>query len=585
VLARRHSFAAKLLTLLVGLVAVAQIATWLIVSRANLHEARTQIAADLRRATLAFTNIVKDRNNLLGDGGTTAARDYAIKPLFTDPDEVATLASALPSIAGSLHADLVVALALDGHTLASAPSGEIPGGALRKLIAAAELDESPTPRATGYAYHRDHLHSLVLVPVRAPDTVAWLVLGFRIDDALAHTLHEQTGIDLTFADPLHRVIATSLPPPTARSLLASPLRPTTDAALAEISLGDDTALVDSLLLSAGEGLHATLYLQYSLDEKLAPARRTERILLLVSLGSLVIAVFLGRRFARRLSQPIEQLAAHTRVIARGDYTTPLTLQRADELGRLADAFRAMTAGLAERDRVRAERDRVRDLLDKNVSPEVAAQLLRDGAILGGQEREVTILFADLRGFTTLSEKLTPQELLTLLNRYLDRMSAAIEAHGGVIDKFIGDAIMALFGAPVPQTDAADRAVAAALAMEKALVQLNAELAAEGIAPLGIGIGINTARVVAGYIGSSRRLNYSVIGDGVNVASRLQSLTRTAEYRTNLIASAATIAACRPTISPSPLLPVAPFPVSPTFRPLGTVPVKGRAEPVEIFAVE
>ena len=131
---------------------------------------------------------------------------------------------------------------------------------------------------------------------------------------------------------------------------------------------------------------------------------------------------------------------------------------------------AMSAGLAER-------DRVRDLLDKNVSPEVAAQLLRDGAALGGEEREVTVLFADLRGFTTLSERLSPPELLTLLNRYLDRMSGAIEAHGGVIDKFIGDAIMALFGAPVAQGDAAIRAINAARAMEAALVELNAELAA------------------------------------------------------------------------------------------------------------
>jgi adenylate cyclase len=219
----------------------------------------------------------------------------------------------------------------------------------------------------------------------------------------------------------------------------------------------------------------------------------------------------------------------------------------------------------------SERDRVRDLLDKNVSPEVATALLRDGSALGGQEREVTILFADLRGFTTLSEQLTPHELLTLLNRYLDRMSAAIEAHGGVIDKFIGDAIMALFGAPVAQADAADRALAAALAMEKALVQLNAELATEGIAPLAIGIGVNTACVVAGNIGSSRRLNYSVIGDGVNVASRLQSLTRTPEYHTNIITSAATLAALG---DPKKFAP----------RPLGRVPVKGRAEPVEIFAV-
>jgi adenylate cyclase len=309
----------------------------------------------------------------------------------------------------------------------------------------------------------------------------------------------------------------------------------------------------------------TLVLQRPLTPELAPARELKNYLLLTALTALAAGTLLALWIARGVSQPVQQLAAHTQVIARGDYATRLALDRADELGQLADAMNQMSAGLAER-------DRVRDLLDKNVSPEVAAQLLRDGAALGGEEREVTILFADLRGFTTLSEKLPPPELLALLNRYLDRMSAAIEAHGGVIDKFIGDAIMALFGAPVAQGDAADRALAAALAMERALAELNRELAAEGRPPLAIGIGVNTARVVAGNIGSHRRLNYSVIGDGVNVAARLQSLTRTAEYRTNLITSAATLAALRDART---------F----TARPLGPVQVKGRAEPVEIFAVE
>jgi adenylate cyclase len=151
------------------------------------------------------------------------------------------------------------------------------------------------------------------------------------------------------------------------------------------------------------------------------------------------------------------------------------------------------------------------------------------------------------------------------------MSAEIERQGGVIDKFIGDAIMALFGAPVVQADAADRALAAALAMERALVAFNAEIVAEGGSPLALGIGINTARVVAGNIGSHRRLNYSVIGDGVNVAARLQSLTRDPGYSANIITSATTLAAVRdrPVIS---------------TRALGTVHVKGRSEPVEIFAV-
>ena len=139
----------------------------------------------------------------------------------------------------------------------------------------------------------------------------------------------------------------------------------------------------------------------------------------------------------------------------------------------------------------------------------AARLLRDGAALGGEEREVTVLFADLRGFTALSEQLAPRELIHLLNRHLDRMSAEIEREGGVIDKFIGDSIMALFGAPVAQADAAERAIAAARGMERALTSLNAELAGENRSPLALGIGINTARVIAGNIDrKSTRLNSS-----------------------------------------------------------------------------
>lgn len=562
--ALRHTFAAKLLVLLAGLVAAAQIATWLIVSRTNETQARTLIDVDLRHAAAAFASIVADRNALLADGGTTAARDYAIKPLFARADDPATLASALTSITLSIRADLAIAVGLDGRPLASTQPGEVAGNVLAQLLARAELDESPNPRATGYGYHAGHLHSLVLVPVRSPEIVAWLALGFRIDNKLTDRLRDQTGVDVTFADQDGRLIVTTLKAPPAQELLAHLRTLRAKTAVAAVPLAGETALVATRELPAGDGRHATLILQYSLDEKLRPARDTEQVLLYVTLGGLTAALILGLAFARRLSQPIVALVGHTRRIALGDYSVRNTTYRPDELGRLSEAFDQMSRGLAER-------DRVRDLLDKNVSPEVAAQLLRDGALLGGQEREVTILFADLRGFTTLSEKLTPQELLTLLNRYLDRMSTAIEAHGGVIDKFIGDAIMALFGAPVAQADAADRALAAALAMEKALAQLNTELAAEGIAPLGIGIGINTARVVAGNIGSHRRLNYSVIGDGVNVASRLQSLTRTSEYHTNVITSAATLAALGDSKKFAP-------------RPLGRVPVKGRAEPVEIFAV-
>ena len=438
-------------------------------------------------------------------------------------------------------------------------------GPFRYLIDRA--NQGDQPQASGFSYLNGKLHLLVVVPLYAPypNIAGWFGLAFPIGHAFAQKIKDATGIEVTFA-------SAQGPAASASTLSEANLRivsaviaaqPAADGEIRTLPLGDDRYV---MLFKRQELLGedpVTVALARPLRAELAAAHALEKQLAAIALAALVVATLLAFWLARSVSEPVRLLAAHTRVIGAGDYVTRLAVNRVDELGHLADSLNAMSTGLAER-------DRVRDLLDKNVSPEVAAQLMREGAALGGEEREVTILFADLRGFTTLSEKLGPPALLALLNRYLDRMSAEIEREGGVIDKFIGDAIMALFGAPVAQGDAADRALLAALAMERALATLNTELAAEGRPPLALGIGINTARVVAGNIGSHRRLNYSVIGDGVNVAARLQSLTRTPEYRTNILVSTATLAAAHGQY---------------LTRALGEVTVKGRTEPVVLHALD
>lgn len=572
-----RTFRAKLLLLFVSVVAVALFATWYLVRDFNLEQATRLIKADLARAAEAFSTIVTARNQLQIAVANIAARDHQFKELYAEGD-FETLASALRNIETPARSRIVAAVSPEGRVLAPvATQARAEAGLFAQLITLALATPTDMPTATGYGYIDGTLHSLVLVPLRAPDIIGWIALGFQIDGQLAAELKQQTDIDLTFLDRSGRPLATTLSDAMAADLGRAAAQWGGETSTRELSLAGEPALVDLRPLRTGPTTAAWLALQYSLAEKLAPARALQDNLLYIALGSLGLAMALSLGFARTLTRPIEELVGHTQRIARGDYTVRNTSYRRDELGHLSRAFDDMSRGLEERDRVREERDRVleardrmRDLLNKTASPEVAAQLIRDGGVLVAQEREVTILFADLRGFTTLSESLPPPELLALLNRYLDRMSIAIEAQGGVIDKFIGDAIMALFGAPVPQGDAADRAIAAARDMERALATLNAELAAEGRAPLAIGVGINTARVVAGYIGFHRRFNYSVIGDGVNVAARLQAQTRKEEYATNIIVSAATKAAARTPFSP---------------RALGTVPVKGRTEPVEIFAVD
>jgi adenylate cyclase len=229
---------------------------------------------------------------------------------------------------------------------------------------------------------------------------------------------------------------------------------------------------------------------------------------------LTISVALGIWMTRSVSRPVLQLADGARNIAEGNYQHRVHLQQEDELGSLATSFNQMSEGLAER-------DRVRDLLGKVVSREVAAELLQKGIALGGEEREVTVLFSDLRNFTGMSEALPPQEMIGILNHYFTRMSAIVEKHGGVVDKYVGDALMALFGAPVAKDGDADRALKTALEMTAALDELNRDWHERGLPTIDVGIGVNTDVVIAGNMGSETRLNYTVIGDGVNLASRLE----------------------------------------------------------------
>lgn len=581
---RIRRFSTRLLILLLGLLLAALAATYIFVSRASLSNALAHAEANLAIAAGIFDETTRQRVEHLAGSAAVMSGDYAIRQVLQQavPDR-ATLSSTLESYTQRVGAPVIALLDADGRLQASSSPGmrDEDIGPFRQLSRQAAVVDNPM--ASGFSYLDKALHVLVVVPMYAPapNVVGWFGLAFPIDEAFAQRLKSTSRVEVTFVSTEFsgqpRVLASTLPAGVAQAVAR--------VAGAKIAAGQDnkpppesTAVLRAETIDLPGDRYVTLFktqdmlgtrgimvvLQRALSTELAGARQLEDQILGISLIALAVAAIIAFWIARGVSQPVLQLAAHTRHVAAGDYTRRLDLKRDDELGALATAFNEMSAGLTER-------DRVRDLLDKNVSPEIAAQLMRDGAALGGEEREVTILFADLRGFTTLSEKLRPQELLALLNRYLDRMSAEIERHGGVIDKFIGDAIMALFGAPVAQSDAAERAVAAALGMERATVQLNSELVAEGKTPLGIGIGINTARVVAGNIGSHRRLNYSVIGDGVNVASRLQSETRKTEFRTNVITSATTVAAIRTRRF--------------ALRPLGAVQVKGRVEPVEIFAVE
>ena len=565
----RH-FSRQLMLLLAGLIAVVQIAVYLLVTRANESNARQHIEQNLQIGANIFRQNLSERIDYLAGSAKIMSGDYAIKPLLMQSSvDKGTLRSVLLSYIDRVKAPVITIFSPEGDLLAV--TNEVLGtenvGPFRYLIR--QATEGDMDQASGYSYLGGKLHVLVVVPLYAPypNVGAWFGLAYPIDTAFANAIKKTTLLDVTF---------TSNPDEPNPRVLSTTLNPVLAEAIARHATTKQQAAAGSEMLTLGGEPYVTLFqswdllgeapvriaLQRSLNAELAPARELENIVLLISLAALAAATVAALWIARGVSQPLQQLAAHTNLVAAGDYTRRIELPREDELGQLATAFNHMTAGLAER-------DRVRDLLGKVVSPEIAAQLLQSDLKLGGEEREVTILFCDLRDFTSFSEKLPPTEVLALLNRYLDRMSTIIEQHGGVIDKYIGDAIMALFGAPVATPEAPERAIAAARDMARALDLLNRELVAEGKPALAFGIGINTARVVAGNMGSKTRLNYTVIGDGVNLASRLEGLTKDPAYATPIIVSEATLAALK---------------VRPPARELGEVKVKGKAQAVKIFAL-
>ncbi|MCC6414812.1 MAG: HAMP domain-containing protein [Opitutaceae bacterium] len=567
---RFRRFRTRLLVIILGLLVASLGTSYVLLTRANRSNAIAHIEASLASAMDVFRFSAELRQQRLAQSAQVVSADWPLRTLYLQDElDRETIYSLLLSYADRLQVPIIAAFDAEGELLASTIKGGTTADIVPFRLLAAKADADATDYATGFAYLNRELHGLVIVPLYAPRPmiIGWLGVAFPIDNALAQSLKGTTQADISFLgldDSGRRMLATTLPADQAAAVAAlSPADPGLQTRTSIETIAGEPCVTLSAPLALLNSPPAGIELQRSLNAELAPARELENLILFVSLAALALASLAAFGVARGVSQPVQELAEHTAIIARGDYTTRLHPHRVDEFGQLAASFNRMSEGLAER-------DRVRDLLDKNVSPEIAAQLLRDGAVLGGEERVVTVLFADLRGFTTLSETLPPRELIALLNRFLERMSAEIERHGGVIDKFIGDAIMAIFGAPVAQTDAADQALRAALAMERALSDFNIELLAEGRPALAIGIGINTAPVVAGNIGSHRRLNYSVVGDGVNVAARLEALTRHAEYRTTILVSDATLSAGTGHYQ---------------TRNLGAVIVKGRAEPVQIHALD
>jgi adenylate cyclase len=251
--------------------------------------------------------------------------------------------------------------------------------------------------------------------------------------------------------------------------------------------------------------------------------------------AIVLAVFfIGWRLAKKITGPIMLLVRACQLVASGNLEQRIAVKAEDETGVLAESFNQMVAGLKER-------NFIRDTFGRYMTKEVSEEILNHGGLkLGGERKVVTMLMSDIRSFTTLSESMTPEDLVAFLNRYFKSMVACIDEYEGVVDKFMGDAILVKYGAPVERPDHARRAMLTALAMRRNLVEFNRELVAAGHEPIRIGIGINTGPVIVGNIGAESRMEYTVIGDVVNATQRTEDLTK--DLKTDILVTDTTVAA-------------------------------------------
>lgn len=278
----------------------------------------------------------------------------------------------------------------------------------------------------------------------------------------------------------------------------------------------------------------------------------------------VLSIVIALLFARTFTHPARALAEGAKAVEQGRYDAArVDVVGEDELGQLAHTFNAMIEGVKAR-------ERERDIFGRVVSPAVREKLLSGEIRLGGENRRVSVLFSDIRGFSSLSERMSPQDVVALLNEYLTEMAEAIRPWQGYINNFIGDAIVVIFGAPESRGETEWAAVGAALDMKRRLESLNMRRREMGDVALQTGIGISTGKVVAGQVGSLDRFLYTVIGDTVNVAARLETLTKEFDGNPILITSATFEG-----IKDREGL---------TVKDQGPQQVKGRDEPVHVYAI-
>ncbi len=557
-----RSFRSQIISYLVLLLLLVLTTVYISVDRTTYNNTRAVIDENLSIGLEVFKQLIKEREDNFKVTFRASARDFAFRETYDTRDYDTILSAGENLLLRTTNADLLMVVDYDylvvADTLKRLPAeSEFPW---LYLLEAAEKNENY--EASSFILIDNIAYQVVAVPILTPLVDGWIIVGQRLDSEYVNSLKEIISSDVSiielndsgFGSPIASTLSE-----TQSSELAVKFKTLLFASSGTDMLdlrGEDFVALATPLVE-NEDIALAAMVQQSLPAALAPYRDLEqRLIILFSLGlglSILMAMLLGQS----VSQPVMNLVNRVRKIEQGDYSKTEGSKRLDEIGRLENSVNAMASGLEEK-------EKVRDILDKVVSNEIANELLKGKVRLGGETLTATILFSDIRDFTSLCESQEPAYVLGYLNHYLSEVSSAIEQHKGVVDKYIGDAVMALFGAPVSNEHDTKNALLAALAMREKVYQLNQASLNSSAPKLKTGIGLHTGQVIAGNLGSAQRMNYTVIGDTINLASRLESLTK--QYNVEILVSEETRNLGTGFI----------------FRELDLVRVKGKTKPVRVY---
>lgn len=577
------------LTLLITAIVVLVLAAIFLVAEGYIEdEFRTLVIRQLEQTDRYVHETMNSRYEQLFSSAVYLSEDKLILDILTDKglslitrNDIVT-EEILP---GLLNVDLLVVLddegRLVGHSLGWSESV---GGIIEALRAADWFSDLLLGRdAVGYLTTDDAYHQAVGMPVFIGEELLGIVIPCRefgaeelaqikeVTEANIAVLRDgavffstlASGFDL---EESHAELDAWLSGrATPADIAVSADAATSGSAASEVDLGGERFLVRPVF--EPNGFVPPYIVIQSLDERLAFLEDLRFSTMVIGSIGIAVGIALGFLMAMAVSRPIQVLRVATREVKRENLDHRVSIRTHDEFAELGASFNEMIAGLAEKKRIRSA-------LDKSVSRDVADHILSSDAQLGGERRRATILFSDIRDFTTLAERMDPRSLITLVNAYFSRINHCIDSHHGITDKFIGDAVMALFGIPIARETHALDAIRAAQDMLGSLRAFNREVASAYDCQLDIGVGINTGDVVAGLVGSEDRLAYTAVGDEVNLASRLEGLAKL--YGAKIVLGEATVAELERT-SPEAFAELA-------LRELDRVRVKGRSSAVAVYEV-